>query len=120
MKQLDSILEFTNKAAVERINYELAKVVENILNPNTDEKPRKLVLEMTLTPINGRKMISTKTAVKKVLRPTNAVHSQIAIGLVGNAYQLMENGTGLIDGQIDIFGNKFEAGIVTLQKTTEE
>lgn len=40
MKEVTSVLEFANAAAIERINYELAKVIENIQNPNTDEKPR--------------------------------------------------------------------------------
>lgn len=39
MKEVTSVLEFANAAAIERINYELVKVIENIQNPNTDEKP---------------------------------------------------------------------------------
>lgn len=36
MKEVTSVLEFANAAAIERINYELVKVIENIQNPNTD------------------------------------------------------------------------------------
>lgn len=46
MKEVTSVLEFANAAAIERINYELVKVIENIQNPNTDEKPRKLTVEL--------------------------------------------------------------------------
>lgn len=34
MKEVTSVLEFANAAAIERINYELVKVIENIQNPN--------------------------------------------------------------------------------------
>lgn len=54
MKEVTSVLEFANAAAIERINYELVKVIENIQNPNTDEKPRKLTVELCLTPVNIR------------------------------------------------------------------
>ena len=40
MKQVSSILDFAGGASVERINYELQKILENVVNPNTDEKPR--------------------------------------------------------------------------------
>lgn len=39
MKQVTSVLDFANAAAIERINYELIKVIENLQNPNTDENP---------------------------------------------------------------------------------
>lgn len=39
MKEVTSVLEFANAAAIERINYELVKVIENIQNPNTDDAP---------------------------------------------------------------------------------
>ena len=41
MKQVESILDFADGATNERINYELMKIVENIQNPNTDEKTEK-------------------------------------------------------------------------------
>lgn len=62
MKEVTSVLEFANAAAIERINYELAKVIENIQNPNTDEKPRKLTVELCLTPVNNRTTVNIKAA----------------------------------------------------------
>lgn len=81
MKQVTSVLDFANAAAIERINYELIKVIENLQNPNTDEKPRKLVIEMSITPVNNRTTVNIKTTVKKTLRPTNAVHAQMAMAV---------------------------------------
>ena len=60
MKNVDSVLQFADSAIIGRINYEMRKVLENISNPNTDEKTRKLTIEMDFTPINSRREISTK------------------------------------------------------------
>lgn len=46
MKNVDSVLQFADSAIIGRINYEMRKVLENISNPNTDEKTRKLTIEM--------------------------------------------------------------------------
>ena len=61
MKNVDSVLQFADSAIIGRINYEMRKVLENISNPNTDEKTRKLTIEMDFTPINSRREISTLT-----------------------------------------------------------
>lgn len=79
MEKVNSVLEFANGAMTERINYELIKVMENIKNPNTDEKPRKLTVEITITPINNRNAVSLNTIVKKKLSPTSAVYTQMAV-----------------------------------------
>lgn len=119
MKQVTSVLEFANAAALDRINYELIKVIENLQNPNTDEKPRKLVVEMSITTVNNRTTVNIKTTVKKTLRPTNAVHAQMAMALIDNTYQLVESGGGYIDGQADVFGEIHETNIVKIDKTEE-
>ena len=119
MKQVTSVLEFANAAAIERLNYELVKVLENIKNPNTDEKPRKLTVEMIFTPINNRSTVNIQTVVKKSIRPTCAVHAQMAMAVINNTYQLVENSGGYIDGQADIFGEVHETNIVRIDKTEE-
>ena len=77
MEQVSSILDFSDGSIIERINYELQKVLENVVHPNTDEKPRKLVVEITITPVNGRRSVSLNTTVKKTLRPTSSVQTQM-------------------------------------------
>ena len=119
MKEVTNVLEFANAAAIERINYELVKVLENIQNPNTDEKPRKLTVELVITPINGRAMVNIKTTVKKSLRPTNAVHTQMAMAVMDGTYQLVENGCGYLDGQTDIFGERHETNFIKIKKSEE-
>lgn len=51
MKKVESIIDFGGGEIVDRINFEMAKVIENINNPNTDEKPRKLTIEVKLKQI---------------------------------------------------------------------
>ena len=119
MKQVTNVLEFANAAAIERINYELVKVLENIQNPNTDEKPRKLTVELCITPVNNRTTVNIKTTVKTALRPTNAVHAQMAMAFIDDTYKLVESGGGYLDGQTDIFGEVHEINYVQIKKSEE-
>lgn len=115
MKKVGSILDFADGAANERINYELAKIVENIQNPNTDEKPRKLTIEVTLTPTNGRRSVSMKTVVKKSLRPTSAVATQMVFQNLDGELKTFEM-TGIPDGQVDLFGEVHEQKYFSVKK----
>lgn len=119
MEKVNSVLDFANGAMNERINYELVKVLENIKNPNTDEKPRKLTIEITVTPINDRKAVTLKTVVKKKLSTTSAVQTQMAVQTVNNkiaGYEL----TGIPDGQRDLFGETHQTKFVELESSKEE
>ena len=107
MKQVESILAFADGATNERINYELMKIVENMQNPNTDEKPRKLIIEITLTPTNNRRSASMKAVVKKTLRPTSAVSTQMVFQRLDGELKTFEL-TGILDGQADLFGKTHE------------
>ncbi len=69
MQKVNSIIDFGGGEIVDRINFEMAKVIENINNPNTDEKPRKLTVEIQLIPKNNRKTIEMKTSVKQRQAP---------------------------------------------------
>ena len=118
MKKVESILDFADGAANERINYELAKIVENIQNPNTDEKPRKLTIEVTLTPTNGRRSVSMKTVVKKQLRPTSAVATQMVFQNIDGELKTFEM-TGIPDGQMDLFGKVHEQKYFSVKKSND-
>lgn len=120
MKKVDSVLRFADSATIERINYEMRKVLENISNPNTDEKTRKLTIEIDFAPINSRREVTAKMTVKTKLRPTDAVCVQMAMAkLSDNTIRLVETGGGYIDGQADIFGEVHETNVLEIQKTEE-
>lgn len=107
MKQVNSILDFADGSVIKRINYELQKVLENVVHPNTDEKPRKLTIEIQITPQNDRRTVSLKTMVKKVLRPTSSVQTQMVFQSMDGEMRSYEV-TGIPDGQQDLFGQVHE------------
>ena len=100
-KNAKSIVEMARGAILERINYEMARVMDNILDANT--KPtakRKLTVTLTFTPV----------VAKTTLAPTNPV--------VTSLYIAGEDGTGevqavemvpQIPGQTSLDGGEQEA-----------
>lgn len=82
-----SILEMARGAIQERADYEMGKVMDNILDPNT--KPtakRKITLTIVLTPDEERVNIAVDVTAKSTLQPTNPVRT--------NLYIAGESGTG--------------------------
>lgn len=119
MEKVNSVLDFANGAMLERVNYELVKVMENIKNPNTDEKPRKITIELSITPVNDRNSVTIKSTVKKTLRPTSSVQTQMAIQTMNNKIGCYEL-TGIPDGQIDLYGEVHRTKYIEIQKEKEE
>lgn len=75
-----SFLEIGRGAMMERFDYELEKVIDNILDPNTPaNKPRKVTLTLTLIPDVDRQYISHGVTVKPTLQPTNPISGSTAI-----------------------------------------
>lgn len=75
-----SILEMSSGAILERVDYEMGRIMENIMDPNT--KPgakRKLTLTVELTPSADRKTITVQTTAKATLCPTDAVTTALAV-----------------------------------------
>lgn len=69
-----SILEMAHGAIMERTDYEMKKVLDNILDPNTKAaKKRTLTVTLELLPDDDRKQIQVKATSKSKLEPTNAV-----------------------------------------------
>ena len=119
MEKVNSVLDFANGAMLERVNYELVKVMENIKNPNTDDKPRKITIELSIIPINDRNSVTIKSIVKKTLRPTSSVQTQMAVqtmdGRIG-CYEL----TGIPDGQVDLYGEVHKTKFIEIDREEEE
>jgi hypothetical protein len=69
MNKVQSISDFGGGEIVDLINFEMAKVIDNISNPNTDEKPRKLTIDIQFIPKNNRKTIELKISVKAKTSP---------------------------------------------------
>lgn len=113
MKKVKSIIDFGNGEIIDRINFELAKVVENINNLSTDDKPRKITIDISLTPTSNRRAIAIKTTVKTKVSPIVPVDTQMVIQQNGDKVVAFE-ADGIGDGQIDIFGEAHEVKYIDL------
>lgn len=69
-KETKSILQMARGAFEERVDVEMAKVIANILDPNTKAtQKRKLTLTLELSPDDDRTNILVQFAVKSALAP---------------------------------------------------
>lgn len=72
--QRDSIMSMARGAFEERVDYEMDKVIQNILDPNTKATAkRKITLTIELTPDDERRTIGVQVTAKSTLaaRPTS-------------------------------------------------
>lgn len=113
MQKVNSIIDFGGGEIVDRINFELGKVIENIKNINTDEKPRKIMVEIQLIPKNNRKTIEMKTSVKSKTSPINSVSTAMVIQQ-DDCKMVAFEADGLGDGQVDIFGEVHQIKYIEL------
>lgn len=69
-KKAKSILEMARGAFMERVDTEMAKVIDNILDANTNPtQKRKVTLTLELTPDDDRQNILVNFAVQSKLAP---------------------------------------------------
>lgn len=108
-----SILQMARGAIMERIDYEMTKVVDNILDPNTEATAkRKVQLTIEFRPDSNRQTVSVACGVKSALCPTNPVATSLYI--TGNelgevtAVEMVPN----VPGQLDMMGEEQEVAPV--------
>lgn len=75
-----SILEMARGGFMERVDYEMPKVIDNILDCNTEAKAkRKLTITMEFAPTEDRTMIPVNFVVKTALAPTVPVRTTLYV-----------------------------------------
>lgn len=75
-----SILDMAMGAFKERADYEMSRIVNNILDPNTKAaKKRSLVITVDIVPDDERTNLRVSTVVKSKLEPTNPVTTALYI-----------------------------------------
>lgn len=75
-----SILEMSAGAILERVDYEMGKVLDNILDLNT--KPtakRKVTVTLELNPSADRNSITVQTTAKSTLCPTEPITTSLYV-----------------------------------------
>lgn len=82
----DSIMRMARGAFEERVDYEMDKVIQNILDPNTKATAkRKITLTIELTPDDERRQIQVSVTAKSTLAATNPVATSLYV--TGDGYR---------------------------------
>lgn len=75
-----SILQMARGAISERADYEMTRLIENIMDPNTKAAAkRKLTITLTFTPDDDRANIGVSCTAKSTLAATNPVTTSLYI-----------------------------------------
>lgn len=106
-KEQKSILDMVQGGVTEIVNENVASILYNIQDPNTDLKKRELVIKVTLTPADAnRNTINVTYSTTPKLRPINPIATGIYVGTDENgqltARELMNN----IPGQMKLEGGE--------------
>lgn len=89
-KTKESILKMAKGAFEERVDYEMNRVIDNILDNNTKATAkRKITLTIEFVPDDERKMISVAVTAKSQLCPTNPVNTSLYITADNNTGEMV-------------------------------
>ena len=110
MKNTDSILQMARGAFVERVDYEMHKVIDNILDPNTKATAkRKITLTIELVPDDERQQINVQVTAKSILAPTNPVGTALYVTGNSNGEPVLAELVPQVPGQMAMDGDEQEA-----------
>lgn len=109
-EQLDkkSILEMSMGAILERVDYEMGKVIDNILDPNTKSTgKRKITVSLELIPSADRRTITVQTTAKSTLIPTEPVTTSLFItNQPGSGEMVIAEMVPQVPGQVSFDGSE--------------
>lgn len=104
--QQKSILQMARGAIQERADYEMSRLLENILDANTSPTAkRRLTITLELKPDDQRQNISVSVTAKSALAPTNPVVTSLYVADNDNVVEMVPQ----IPGQFGIDGSEQEA-----------
>ena len=107
--QKKSILQMARGAIQERADYEITKILDNILDPNTSATAaRKLTLTLTLKPDDTRQNIAVGGVAKSTLAATNPVTTSLYVADQDTIVEMVPQ----LPGQIDMDGVEEDAAPV--------
>lgn len=101
-----NLLEMMSGAVGERVSYELAKVMRNCKDPNTEaKKARTLTVEFSIVPTEGRDSAGVRVSIKSKLVPVKPLDSTLLIGGTADEPIVMEY-TPQVPGQRNFAGGE--------------
>lgn len=103
MNDKKSIIEMAMGAISERVDYEMSKIIDNILDVNTRaSRKRTLTLTLEILPDDERKTLSVRALAKSKLEPTNPVATSLYITNDVNGELTAVEMTPQLPGQFDL------------------
>lgn len=117
-----SVLEMARGAILERANYEVTKIIENISDPNTKPtEKRKLTLTLEFLPDDSRQNIGLRVVAKSALAPTSPIVTSLFMCDDNEGGKMAYELTPNIPGQTNMFGGEQEPPkILKLYKNNNE
>lgn len=105
----DSIMQMARGAFEERVDYEMDKVIQNILDLNTKATAkRKIILTIELTPDDERRQIQVSVTAKSTLAPTHPVATSLYVTGDENGEMVVAEMVPQIPGQLNLDGTQQE------------
>lgn len=105
-----SILQMARGAIQERVDYEVTKVINNILDANTDPKAkRKITLTIEMKPDENRQFISLSAIAKSTLAPVVPIGTTLGIAADSNGEMVIVETVPQVPGQMNMDGGTQEA-----------
>jgi hypothetical protein len=78
MPRIVDLNTFANGAMAERFNQELQKVLDNVVDPNTDpKKVRKVTMTVSISSNENRELSDVSVQVKSTLAPAKNIEAKI-------------------------------------------
>lgn len=100
-----SILQMARGAIQERADYEMSRILANILDANTSARAkRRLTITLELKPDDDRQTISVSCVAKSTLAPTNPVVTALYVADEDNVVEMVPQ----VPGQCAFDGSQQE------------
>lgn len=105
-----SLLQMAKGAIQERVDYEVSKVIDNILDVNTDPTAkRKVTLTVELKPDEERQVVKITAHAKSTLAPTVPIGTSLVITADKNGEMMLAEIAPQVPGQMSLDGGEQEA-----------
>lgn len=100
-----SLLQMAKGAIQERVDYEVARVVDNLLDMNTEAKyKRKVVLTIVMVPDEDRQVVKVEASAKSSLAPVTPVGTSLVITADHNGEMMLAEIVPQVPGQVSLDG----------------
>lgn len=104
-EQKSSLLQMAKGAIQERVDYEVSRVVDNILDLNTEAKvKRKVVLTIEMVPDADRQVVKIAASAKSTLAPVVPVGTSLVVTADSNGEMILAEIVPQVPGQMSMAG----------------